>query len=160
MGIDYRAIAIIGLKIDRDLFDKLRDVVTETRTRGCEHQIPKSAKFCPECGAKAFLVKQKRSKAFSYDDADYPTEIAGVQVEMFDDGYGGYDIYVGTCVMSQSNRMGGGHGFTSFDNMTDGPCPLNSNSFGQLKDYLKYVFDPIGLWKDDHFGLHAVLNVS
>lgn len=69
MGTDYRAYTIIGIRLDKQEFDKLMD--TEHQPFCCDQNIIKGHKYCPYC-AKPVIPPTKPRDFLKDDDLIIP----------------------------------------------------------------------------------------
>jgi len=90
MSVSYYADLIVGIRLKRD------DLYVEKTIPGCDHEIPKTAKFCPECGKPA--AKTERSPLPKYDEDDKYGHLDVVRI-----GYEGDEVVVGRVL----SRVGG-----------------------------------------------------
>ena len=154
MGVDYQAEAIIGVRVDAR---QMKLCWTENKViRGCVHDVPEESKFCSECG-------QPREVDFTEQDEDlmeqitYHRKFHGLSVA--------YDGTVHDCpdtavfvvgkylVTTDSNRSGS-------SNMAFKQLLTPIIKLAHIKQEIKAVLEPLGLWDETMFGIYSVLNCS
>lgn len=69
MGYNAHAVGVVGLHFGPGVI--AAKLHTEEKVRGCKHIMRDDAKFCPECGAKAFNVIDKPIKEYDEDDEEH-----------------------------------------------------------------------------------------
>ena len=133
--------------------DPERLVRTETtRVRGCNHLLPpnEDAKFCSQCGQPLYKERRNRVNVFGEHLEDQITTILLKENFVAVKSTDPYkyvlclpDYYIST----KSSRNGGGTVHT----------PITDDAVERSRKELKSILEPLGLWSENDFGLHAVL---
>jgi hypothetical protein len=142
MGVDYTAIAVLGVNVTGKLHT--HELVTRPV---CSHTVVPNAKFCSECGAKATYHAWVPVKGY---DEDLP-KIGSFQVinGTYDDRYPNLTPrFVGVAV-----EVG------NYDNPRRLPIEIGQfcGDIEALQKNLQATLEPLGLWDPKMFGIWAVL---
>lgn len=137
MGVSYYVYQIVGCRI---LESKLMRPQT---VRKCKCAVEGTPKFCPSCG-KEFLVKDLVPMP-GYEPHE---KLCGLQVVAGNDVYKDRRIYVGL-----NMKSGGG-----YHNEDEIRCDITN--LPALKEQVKAVLEPLGLWDEAQFGVWSVLYCS
>lgn len=136
MSVECYAYAFIGLEIPKDA------IWQETFVPSCRHEKPSNAKFCPECGKTASMVK-KRSHHPKYDEDK--TTFCGFP---FVAGTDGKRVFVSATTPTEGAKG-------SYSNECAEMQPLHENLEQRIAK-LKKAMQEIGLWDESKFGIWAV----
>lgn len=143
MGVSYTAHAVIGLRLSYD------GVAGEPRTvPSCDHPERLGNAYCPVCGKKVGEKRGVMPTAYEVEerlDGLFPDGIDVVRLGGSEEEEP--DFLIG--VVAESRDYG-----ESEDEFV--PIP----DIAALKETLKSVFEPLGLWDEESFGLHAGMDVS
>lgn len=133
---DYYATAIIGCKIPEEKLYKVGIVA------GCKHLNLESAKFCPECGKKAW----KEEKVFILRNKDVEEKMKDLGIRLVD----GTEEEV--CVIGLNKYC-----TRRVDiNYTDGYDGTKETDFTSAREQTMYALDQLGMWNPKTFGLWVV----
>jgi hypothetical protein len=134
MGVSYSAEALIGIKVERELF-----VIGTKKVKRFNHNYPEEISFCPNTGRKLWneevqyhpLYNEDKETfgGFSITTNDSDTWI--VIVRALDRGYDSENVF-------------------DFKQL---PVDLESK-----KQKLRELLEPLGAWKEEKFGLYTVLH--
>lgn len=157
MGIDYTASAIIGILIPEK--DNLPRAVLTVRKKAFKHNYEDDGEleFDSKSGKKLWLDEKEEIKAdypaFMFgDDADPEDLLPGQKILKTSHGlkfYSGSEDTnwcLGVGVSTGSSRCGDELGFK--------PLP----DINRVKEELKKLLEPVGLWDESKFGLYAQLS--
>jgi hypothetical protein len=138
MSITYISYAFIGVEIN------LRSLWVNSQVRSCKHpENTAGVKFCPVCGKPAFQQHQEPIEGFDGED-----NLCGLRIVHTSDGYGTW-LKAFACVFVLS----------SDERDTSGFCPVRE-TMDDLRHRLRSVLQPLGLWREDRFGLYTVSYLS
>jgi hypothetical protein len=145
MGYDAYAVAVIGVRLPPGAIkDKL---FVPDKEPGCAHLLQADEKFCPECGAAAYIDVTKAIKEYEDGEGD-GDKLCGY--ELVGRGEGCYNdpefiaFWSSDCVRPGSTEF---HSLGDFD---------LEDVYGQMQEKL----EPLGLWNPEGFGLHVFLYES
>lgn len=129
--MSYKAYAVLGIRLNEN------ECCKERKEAPCSHNIPSGSAFCPHCGVKNEM--KTRFDPIICEESEFPEN-----VEMHDDTSGemrfiGYGI---------SARDG-----ADWDGMLFKDDTVSQQARQTLKDFL----EPLGLWKEDRFGVWVIL---
>jgi hypothetical protein len=133
MGVDYTAYAVVGCEVP------VGKLYRKVLRRGCKHDVPEGARFCPVCGAQVVI-----------DDEDL----------VYEECIGKFRIWWGT------DRMVAvvGIGVSAYDSDWLSRMPIEESqtatTMEMLYDELRATLLPLGLWDAERFGLYAILHCS
>ena len=141
MGVDYRAIAVLGIEIPKSCLYK-RDSVPQ-----CEHVIPSDSKFCPQCGTLVRCVSK-----------DTPIKEWNPDREML----GKYRVYElmnkKNVVVSLIDASSGSNRSNSYHGISDVWVAKIEDAALELQEYLSNLFEmPSSRFE---ILLHAIQDVS
>lgn len=147
MGTDYRAYAVIGCEII------LNDIPNITRIiKAFEHNYPEDIKFDSKTGEKLWKEDTYQEFAFEPDDDRFYDK----RTKMID--IGEFTIFRGT--MGSPVVIGFGCGENTYSNGGDEHEVVGLPDVNELKNKLKAILEPVKMWNEDRFGLHAILYCS
>jgi len=131
MGASWRGSAVLGCEVTGK-------TEREVATRVCAHDITAGAKFCAECGKPA-------------------TELEKVPIDGWDTiEQAGLSNYTTT----DDDRQFVGVGVSVWDDGDAQRLSLDTVELSAVRDKVRSVLTPIGLWDEKSFGLWAVLYCS
>jgi len=134
MGVSIHSHAVIGVKLPKPPFIK-------GQAPGCEHNVEEDTAFCPHCGKPAWEECEVPMRGYEPDDE----KLCGFDVVLGENN-DGPTYYVG--IVTASNPYG----------EFDGYSAININwSLPGIRDTLRKALRPLGLWKDENFGLWTIL---
>lgn len=160
-----KAYAVIGVRLSVNEFS------FRTKRRGCEHKLPDAAKFCPTCGRPAFVssVSHRKFQAPDYpgtvssDEPPHyrsliipPPKIVGVYSA-------GNSLVVGFAVGAAGNmtvRDLDAYGFSGDAHAGVAGAPIHESTISMIRDAVRALLEPDGLWHEDRFGLWCVAGVE
>jgi hypothetical protein len=136
MSVDYSALTVVGVKINR------ADLSEKHEVRGCAHEVPSDATYCPTCGKKIKnivvaplpIFEKGNGKVGPFDAIDSRTS----------DG-----LVVGVVLGLSGGYCGS---FNYYD-----PTKLDIQ---KTKAELKALLEPYDLFKENSFGLWTVLRCA
>jgi hypothetical protein len=137
MSVDHCAISLIGCRLEKDKFSSTKMV------RGCNHDLPEGANFCPKCGEKSFSME-----AYSLlKDVDFnkKLESSGICV-MFQDSDFGSKFFVGLkkFVTSEVDIIGIDY------------SRAESSDFASAKEETREALEKMGMWDEKNFAIWTV----
>lgn len=137
MSVDYSAIAVLGVRVDKKSLFVSRDV------RSCSHAIPDGAVFCPACGLKVW----KKVKG---------SVIQGIEE------YGFIDPWIEDIrVAWDTNKEYYYFGLSNIVGEYGKPAVTYlPDNISEIRGKLERLLTSYGLWDPTSFGLHAVLYCS
>ena len=147
MGADYRAYAVIGCEIDLDVIPRITKIV-----KAFNHNHPENVKFDPDTGNK--LWKEDSYQEFAFgpdDDRTYDERTKMINI-------GDFSIFRGTD--GKPIVLGIGCGDSTYSNGGDDHEVIDLPDINGLKNKLKAILEPVEMWDEDCFGLHAILYCS
>lgn len=147
MGADYRAYAVIGCEIMLENIPKITEII-----KAFNHNHPKNVKFDPETGKKLWKEDSYQEFAFEPDDDRTYDE----RTKMID--IGEFKIYRGTD--GSPTVIGFGCGEDTYSNGGEVHEVIDLPDVNELKNKLKAILEPVNMWDEDCFGLHAILYCS
>lgn len=150
MSVDFRAVAVIGSKID------LSKIPTkDTWIKVGKHNRPKTMKFDPDTGNQLWNVISCPKFQFhrENDSLGEPKisfiDFSGkIRIELFDSGEENKQTILGFGISSGTWEQ---------------PvlkCPYPLPAIEQVKNKLKEKLEPLGLWDEKEFGLWAILQIT
>jgi hypothetical protein len=151
MGVDYTAIAVIGVRYSRaELEEKQGPKPVKEQISGCKHKH--SHKFCPECGKPAYqdvIANQKAIDEFYInDELERILKDLPIRAEYgTDQGY----FYIG--MVSKTGSSNGGF-------VNDDHCTGMGGPDQRITAIVKGFLEKVNLWDSARFGLWAVLHCS
>jgi len=137
MSVDFSAITVLGIKLDESDLSARREV------RGCEHSVPDDAAYCPACGKK---VRNTVVSPISILDR------GSGKLGSFDLTSAGPDcgpLIVGA-VLGEAGEFP--KSMRCYD-----PTKLDAP---KVKEELRELLEPLGIFKEDTFGLWTILECS
>jgi hypothetical protein len=159
MGADYYAKAVIGVRLpDEDQFPRAKKMV---RKKAFKHDYGDGdAEFHPKTGQKLFLDEKEEVEedfpAFVFADkyGDVRRNDENQQVIKIPQGlevvYGtdGNNTCLGFALKTGSSNGGDDYGFMQIPDIDD------------IKNKIKSLLEPLGLWDEKDFGIHLILYCS
>lgn len=146
--VSYTSYAIIGIKVNPSKFTTLEE------KRGCKCEVEgiEKMKFCPRCGAKSF-VKEKvpipQFKEDRDDDKFHNYQSLCNYAIIYPDAENDGEAYVAAMYVDDSS-------YTE-KNKNRMRIPKDIET---IKEKMKKLLKPIGLWDEKKFGLWAVLETN
>jgi hypothetical protein len=145
MGVDYRGLAVVGIRV------KQSDLTITTRVKTFSHNHPEHWKVDPETG-KALWRDRKTSvfgEDFEYGYDKLPGNLQTFSGSGYDDDP---DIFIGRGISSDSNRSGG----------SSAMLPIDLKDLGKITEDLHKLLDPLKLSVniEGNLGIWAVLSAS
>lgn len=142
MSTDYKAIAVIGIKISPK---KIPSRIV--RTKLFKHDYPESMSYSPDTGKKLWNTHSVPIFTFDADEA----EAADIELIKLPKGI--------KCFMDWDCETGETNGYLlgivlESDKTTFIPIP------DTIKACLEAFLKPINLWDETHFGLYSILYIS
>jgi hypothetical protein len=133
MGVDYTAYAVVGCEVP------VEKLYRKVLCRGCKHDVPEGARFCPVCGAQAVIEDDEL---------------------VYEECIGEFRIWWGT-----DQRVAVvGIGVSAYDSDWLSRMPIEESqtatTMEMLYDELRATLLPLGLWDAERFGLYAILHCS
>lgn len=151
MGVDYRAYAVIGCVVDLD-----KVTMKKERVRAFKHNYPDNGeiKFDPKTGRALWETKEYPEFVFE-DDGGCTDDYSGKSkvIKLM-----GLKLYQGTD--GEPTVLGVGTGDDTYSNGGDDKEFLPIKDLESIKNKVKAVLEPIGMWDEDTFGLYAILYCS
>ena len=154
MSAVYYAYAVIGVRLLPEQF-----VTKDVRpVRGCEHKF--DSDFCPLCGSPKWKERKISFDALVTDEGDDELDVFhGIPVSYDTDDR---HVYLGItakitdegCGPDIATQSGRGPEFVGLSRTT------TKISVEQIREKLKSVLEPLGIWDEKSFGLWAVLYCS
>lgn len=144
MGADFRAYAVIGLRVDEE-----RLYGPPKKVKAFEHNHPEDWEVDPRTGKK--LWYEERPPLADYDPQG-TEKILGYKVVTGTWTGRGRDAYI--CLHFAGNRTYSNGG------QKDDLDLLNLPELQQSKEKMKEALSPLGIWNEKEFGLWAVLYCS
>jgi len=146
MGADYYAKAVIGVLIDEDKIPK-----KHVRVKAFQHDFPEDWKVDPTNPSRK-LWNEKNYPEFTFDP-DYANEDTKlVKLPM------GMGVFKGTddepAVVGVGAESGSSNGGDDYD------FKQIPDSVENVRDALKNILGPLGLWDEKKFGLYSILYCS
>lgn len=139
MSVVYYAYAVVGVRLLPKQF-VTKDV---KRVRGCKHEF--DSDFCPVCGSPKWREEKISFDALATDEGDDKLDVFhGIPV-----CYNTDDQYVYLGITAKTSYYG-----------EEDECEINILSIEQIREKLKSVLEPLGIWDEKSFGLWAVLYCS
>ena len=139
MSTSYTAYAVIGVVVSKA---HLYRVEVHHHSEKSGHAVPEGALFCPVCGKEAYY----RTMEPLFDEIKWCVGPFGLISSYEDDRVAlGY------------NATEPGYYYHEKDKeWRSMPLP----DINELKDRLRFYLEPLGLWDESTFGLHAILHIS
>ncbi|MDO8669004.1 MAG: hypothetical protein Q7K65_01785 [Candidatus Buchananbacteria bacterium] len=148
MSVDYQATAVIGVVLPEVAFYQ------EIQIAGCEHN-PIEGNFCSQCGRPRNIPVSKPIPEYDVDNNVLVKRGASSE------------IVRQASVARISNSSGD---FLAVGNIVRGNMEINGFSLipyhgpsiedaWHIKKLLKEILEPLGLWDEEKFGIHALLHV-
>jgi hypothetical protein len=140
MGVDYSAVALIGVRVDLD------NLMPKKKVKAFPHDYPEETMFCPKTGRKLWDVER-------------------VPVDGYDEGkdlFHGFRVHAGTNWSDGTHEM-----FIAFESVRvkddDGTAIRHLtgvNCISEMSKCMQSVLEPLGMWDENEFGLWVVLVCS
>ena len=147
MGYTTYAVGVVGLRFaPGGIVSKL---YTKEEVRGCNHVMRDNAKFCPECGAKAFKTERKSITEYN-EDAGNPLLCGYALVSRSEEDLGDPEFIAYDWSGYDDVRAGDEVTF-SMDTLERLPT---------IKAEMQKLLQPLGLWDERAFGVHVFLYES
>ncbi len=145
MGTTFEAIGVVGYRFNED------ELYVEREKRGCGHSIPYygSQKFCPTCGRPAWVGKNVMIAPLAAVGDHGEWNIAGYSHYTAGDAGDG-DVFFG-----ESVRVGGCESKDPQDY-----AQLDVVQLLAVELAIRKVLEPLGLWKQERFGVWIIRYVS
>ncbi len=140
MGADYTAIAVIGVDIDMSKIPVIR-----TKEKVGDHNYPETMNYDPVTGKQLWTIQEERQFSFFSDEDNcvvFPKDVKlfnSTDNEDYILGFGIDDTY--------SN---GGNAIDS----------ARLPDIVKLKEQLKALLEPFGMWDEERFKLYSILYCS
>ena len=131
MSVDYTVSTVLGVKVNP------KDLLKTSTVKGCDHPIPKKAKFCPDCGGPATVEEIKLI-------VDDDNKINGLDVCYTTDEKETVVGIVLSHVRSEDNEIAGS------------PLPFFDPAYKTIRD----ILEPLNLWNEKNYALWTVMNCS
>lgn len=149
MGADYSAFAIIGCIIDL----KKIPVITK-KVKAFEHNVPEDSdvKFDAKTGRALWEEEEYLEYTF---ETDYEGERVGPDTKKVDKK--GLKLYYGTDGEPVILGFGVGDTYSNGGNDYDFRSLSDTN---EIKEKLKSILEPLGMWNEKKFGLYSLLECS
>ena len=142
---EYSAYAVIGCEIDLDKIPKITKTI-----KAFNHNHPENIKFDPETGKK--LWKEDTYQEFAFE----PDRTDDIRTNVID--IGEFKIFRGTD--ARPIVMGFGCGKNTYSNGGDDYEVIDLPDVNELKNKLKAILEPLKMWDEECFKLHAILYCS
>lgn len=142
MSTQHYAYTVIGVRLPAEkLFpDRI------TNKRGCEHPLPVGARFCPNCGAAAYISEKQRGVIDSETGLDLKV-------------WKGFGVLVGTSTFDPNVYVGlvvGNVRGQEYATRHD----ISFDAIELMHRQLKRTLAPMNLWDESIFGLWTVMYVN
>ena len=159
MGVDYSAMLVIGIKLPEE--SELPRLKTFTRKKAFKHDFEDNSEieFDPKTGKKLFLDEKEEIDsdlpAFVYDDEGMTKEDLEDERQTIIKGCKGFKI-IPDYSMTGETDFYMGYNLKTDEYSFKKEVPNIEN----MRDIIKKYLDPLGLWNENKFGLHLILQVS
>ena len=134
MSVRYSAITILGVKLDES------DLLARREVQGCEHSVPDDATYCPTCGKK---VKNVVVSSISILDRGSGKLGSFSLITVDPDS----SHYIAGAVLGEAGEFP--KSMSCYD-----PTKLD---VPKVKEELRELLEPFGIFREDAFGLWTVL---
>ncbi len=141
MRTTYHAAAVVGCRVDRSKVFILEDV------RLCSHPLPSmetqrlrmDVNFCPICGKKLWSKEYKSIPQYDFVDET----ICGLRVvsNEYND-----EVYIAAEVAEIDTHL-------DYDGKSISPHGIDTT----VRERIKAILEPIGLWNEEEFGIWVVM---
>ena len=135
MSTDYQAITVVGVVL------KESDLYYNVKAQGCSHDFNRlDNPFCSKCGRPAYIVENRPLKCYDPDE----NTLNGTEVCRVNNGQG---EFVGIGLFRRGTPTQ-----NYFESIT-------SHRLDVIKEVVEGMLVSLGLWQEEKFGIHTLLNI-